>query len=494
MTVAASRTATTSGNRKEWGDEHAARPQVYVLPAPSRPATRPLRTAVRSGFVTSDPRRGLPSVEKLLAALDGLPHALLAACAREAIDNARAAAALGQAVEADAVVADARARAAARRARLLRPVVNATGVLLHTNLGRAPVGDDALDASRAVARGYSNLEYKLDSGERGSRHEHAGSLLASACGAESGLVVNNNAAGVLLALGALARGREVVVSRGELVEIGGGFRVPEIMAESGCRLVEVGTTNRTRRADYEAVLRPDTALLLKVHASNYRMVGFVESTPVAELALLGPPVMVDAGSGLLDETTPWLPRRPAWLRDEPGVRQAVEHGASVVTFSGDKLLGGPQAGIVVGRADLVATIARHPLARAMRADKMTLGALQAVAFAYLSGDASQIPLWRMATAPVDELRGRAERVAEVVRGAKVVETEAVAGGGSLPGLVIPSVGVAVEASGVDDVLARLRDAGVVARADEGRVVCDLRTVDPVDDARVTDALGAALGQ
>ncbi len=444
--------------------------------------------------MTTDPRRGLPSVEKVLAALDGLPHELLAACARDAVDHARAGAERGEKVAPDSVIDDARARVDALRARLLRPVVNATGVLLHTNLGRAPIGDDALDAARTVARGYSNLEYRLDSGERGSRHEHAGSLLARACGAETGLVVNNNAAAVLLALGALARGREVIVSRGELVEIGGGFRVPEIMAESGCRLVEVGTTNRTRRSDSEAALGPDTALVLKVHASNYRMIGFVESTRVAELASLGPPVMIDAGSGLLDETTPWLARRPGWLGDEPGVRQAVQDGAALVTFSGDKLLGGPQAGIVVGRADLVATVARHPLARAMRADKMTLAALQAVAFAYLSGDASRIPLWRMATAPVDELRRRAERVAEAVPGAKVVDTEAVAGGGSLPGLVIPSAGVAIETPSADRVLARLRDEAVVARADEGRVVCDLRTVDPTDDAHVTSALRAALGQ
>ena len=202
----------------------------------------------------------------------------------------------------DTVVADADARVARRRAEQLRRVVNATGVLLHTNLGRAPLGADAIRDAAEVAGGYSNLEYRMDSGERGSRHDHAGSLLARACGAEAGIVVNNNAAAVLLSLGALARDRSVIVSRGELVEIGGGFRVPEIMAESRCRLVEVGTTNRTRVADYERAIAPDTALLLKVHASNYRMVGFVESTPVDELARLGPPVMVDAGSGLLDET------------------------------------------------------------------------------------------------------------------------------------------------------------------------------------------------
>ena len=444
-----------------------------------------------------DPRRALPGVDQVLAALSGLPHELLVACARDAIAAARERVSRGEqpkdAVSVDEVVADARRRVERLRDRLLRPVINATGVIVHTNLGRAPIGDDALAAARAIGRGYSNLEYRMDDGERGSRHEHAGSLLARACGAEAGLVVNNNAAAVLLSLAALARGREVVVSRGELVEIGGGFRVPEIMAESGCRLVEVGTTNRTRPSDYAAAVGSDTALVLKVHASNYRMVGFVESAPVAELTSLGPPVMVDAGSGLLDETTPWLPHRPAWLRDEPGIRQAVEAGAALVTFSGDKLLGGPQAGVVVGRSDLVAALASHPLARAMRADKLTLAGLQSVAFSYLSGDASTIPLWRMATAPLDGLRTRAESIAAAIPAGKVVDTEAVAGGGSLPGLTIPSVGVGIEVAAAARALARLREHDVVARIEDDAVVCDLRTVDPADDERVARALAAAAG-
>jgi len=440
-----------------------------------------------------DARRTLPSVERVIQELDGLPHEILAACAREAVAAARAQAERGDPVDPDDVIGDAKQRAAAIGAALLRPVLNATGVLIHTNLGRAPVAEDALDAARQVAAGYSNLEYRLDTGERGSRHEHAGALLAQACGAEAGLVVNNNAAAVLLALAALARGREVVVSRGELVEIGGGFRVPEIMAESGCRLVEVGTTNRTRRADYVEAIGPETALVLKVHASNYRMVGFVETTPVSELVTLGPPVMVDAGSGLLDESTPWLPRRPSWLRDEPGVRQAVEAGAALVTFSGDKLLGGPQAGILAGRADLIGSVARHPLARATRADKMTLAALQAVAFSYLSGDATGIPLWRMATGSVDDLSARAEVIAAGVPGGKVVDTEAVAGGGALPGLTIPSAGVGVDAPGPsgERLLARLREHGVVARLEDDTVVCDLRTIDPLDDTNLAEALRTA---
>ena len=441
----------------------------------------------------NDPRRAVPAVDRVLRALDGLPHELLALCARDAVDSARDQAIAGGPIDESAVIADARARVEERRRALLQPVVNATGVIVHTNLGRAPLASDALDAVSAVAAGYSNLEYRLREGERGSRQEHAGTLLAQACGAEAGLVVNNNAAAVLLCLGALARGREVVVSRGELVEIGGGFRVPEIMAESGCHLVEVGTTNRTRADDYEAQIRPETALVLKVHASNYRMVGFTESAAVEDLASLGPPVMVDAGSGLLDDTTPWLPHRPPWLHDEPGVRQALDAGAGIVTFSGDKLLGGPQAGVIVGRADLVAVIARQPLARALRADKMTLAALQQVALTYLSGDATSIPLWRMAIAPLESLRARAEHIAMNVPDAKVVDTEAVAGGGSLPGLTISSVGVALEAAHVDRALAALRERGVVGRAERESVVADLRTVDPTDDERLTDALRGVFG-
>jgi len=461
---------------------------MTATPQPGAAPEPPLEPAPEPDGPPIDPRRMVPGVDRVVAELDGLPHPLLVECARLAVDAARAAAAGGQPVDPDAVVSDARARADALRRGLLHRVVNATGVIVHTNLGRAPMDPEAIAAAAEVATGYSNLEYRMDVGERGSRHEHAGALLARACGAEAGIVVNNNAAAVLLALGATARGREVIVSRGELVEIGGGFRVPEIMAESGCRLVEVGTTNRTRVADYTAQLRAETALLLKVHASNYRMVGFTEATPVAELAALGPPVMVDAGSGLMDDTTPWLGGRPAWLHDEPGVRQVVEDGAALVTFSGDKLLGGPQAGVIVGRADLVAACAKHPLARAVRADKMTLAALQYVALTYLQGAAGSLPLWRMAALTVDDLRARAADLASGVPGADVVETEAVAGGGSLPGLTIPSAGLRVPVADARVALARLREWSVVARIDHGAIVCDLRTVDPDDDARLVQAL------
>ncbi len=428
----------------------------------------------------------------MLADLEGLPRGLLVQCAREALDEARQRVAddPGSSPDASDVVADARRRVEQLRAGLLRPVLNATGVLLHTNLGRAPLGADALDAAARIGGAYSNLEHRIGTGGRGSRHEHAAALLARVCGADAGIAVNNNAAAVLVTLAALARRREVIVSRGELVEIGGGFRVPEILAESGARLVEVGTTNRTRRADYAAACGPETALILKVHASNYRMVGFTESTAVHELAGLGPPVVVDVGSGLLDETTPWLAHRPSWLHDEPGVRQALDAGAAIVTFSGDKLLGGPQAGVILGRADLVAAIARHPLARAVRADKLTLGSLQAVALAYLDRDGTRIPLWRMATASLDELTARAERLAAGLDGAKVVDSEAVAGGGSLPGLTIPSVAVALDRPAPGELLAALRRRDVVARIEHDAVLCDLRTVDPADDDRLRAALAA----
>jgi len=431
----------------------------------------------------ADPRRGIPSVERVLTELDtALPHAVRAEIAREAVEAARR----GR-IAPDDVVRDAQERARTRSLGLLGPVVNATGVLLHTNLGRAPLGASVLDAMTR-ASGYTNVEYRLAEGARGSRHEHAGALLATACGAEAGIVVNNNAAAVVLVLATLARGRSVLVSRGELVEIGGGFRIPEILAETGARLIEVGTTNRTRLSDYERARSDDVALVLKVHASNYRMTGFVSSTSVAELAGFAEPVIVDAGSGLLDETTPWLRERPSWLRDELGVRQCIEAGAAVVTFSGDKLLGGPQAGIIVGRRVLIDRLKAHPLARALRADKMTLAGLQEVAYAYLAGDATAIPFWRIACEPVDALRVRAEVIAAATPGVKVVDTEAVAGGGTLPGVTIPSCGVSVEPTSVNELTARLRAARIVPRVEDHRVVCDLRTVDPVDDARLAAAL------
>jgi L-seryl-tRNA(Ser) seleniumtransferase len=411
-----------------------------------------------------------PSVDALARELAdvGLPHPLL-------VDAARAAIAAGD-------PASARARAEAVAAALLGPVINATGVILHTNLGRAP-----LPAMPAVeARRYSNLEFDLVSGKRASRSDHAARLIARAVGAEAALVVNNGASALLLVLAALARGRSVVVSRGELVEVGGGFRVPEVMVQSGCELVEVGTTNRTRLADYRAVLDDRVGLVLKVHQSNYRMVGFTEDVGVAALASLGgPPVVADIGSGLLDASTPWLAGGPpAWLAGEPAARQTLAAGAGLVTFSGDKLMGGPQAGIIAGRADLVALCARHPLNRALRPGGLVLAALQETVLAYLRRDGDAIPFWRMAAAPVDGLRARAEALGV----GKAVDTVAVAGGGSVPGQDVPSAGVALDG----DHAAALRrlDPPIVARVHEGMTICDLRTVDPLDDPVLARALAA----
>ena len=410
-----------------------------------------------------------PSVDRLARSLadTGLPHPLLVDAAREAI----------AAGDADSARSVAEAIAGA----LLRPVVNATGVLLHTNLGRAPLA--TVTPGRA-----SNLEFDLAAGERGSRTTHAGRLLARAIDAEDAVVVNNCAAAVLLVLAALARDRGAAVSRGELVEIGGGFRVPEVMGQSGARLVEVGTTNRTRLADYEAVVDDALALVLKVHRSNYTISGFTEETPVAQLAGLGVPVVVDLGSGLLDAACPWLPDGPpSWLRDEPAAKQTLAEGADLVLFSGDKLLGGPQAGVIAGRADLVRSCAKHPLYRAFRPGGLVLSALQDVALAYLSREAGQLPFWRMATTPVDLLRERAGAIVARGRG-EVVGCASVPGGGPLPEVEIPSAGVAGD--GDHAAVLRRHHPPVIARVVEGRTVIDLRTVEPEDDPIVSAALAA----
>jgi L-seryl-tRNA(Ser) seleniumtransferase len=418
-----------------------------------------------------------PSVDALARSLagSGLPHPILVDIARQAI--------------ADGVVGDAVRRVDEYRRTLLVPVINATGVLLHTNLGRAPL------AHTQPARAQS-IELDLATGERGSRQRAVGQLFARLCGAEAAMVVNNNAGAVLLVLAALASGRDVPVSRGESVEIGGGFRVPEVMEQSGARLVDVGTTNRTRLADYARATDragADVALVLKVHPSNYRLDGFVEDTSVAELATLGVPVVVDLGSGLLDTTCPWLPgpHPPAWLAGEPAAVQTLAAGAAVVTFSGDKLLGGPQAGIIAGRVDLVDRCARHPLARALRPGGLVLSSLQEVALAYLRRDAADtITFWRQATAPVSELAARAQAIAAGT-GTEAVATEALPGAGSAPGATIPSWGVARPG----DHLAALRahEPPVIARAAGGRTVLDIRAVEPADDVVLVSALDALAG-
>ncbi len=365
-------------------------------------------------------------------------------------------------------------------------VVNATGVLLHTNLGRAPV------PLRSNARS-TNVELDLGTGLRGSRHEAVSRLLGPLCGAEAAVVVNNNAAAVLLVLAALAPGRGVAVSRGESVEIGGGFRIPDVMEQSGARLVDVGTTNRTRLADYQrAVTSDDIALIMKIHPSNFTLTGFTESTPVTDLAALPVPVVADVGSGLLDSTCPWLHGRggvPGWLAGEPAVRQSLADGADLVTFSGDKLLGGPQCGVITGRADLVSACASHPLMRALRPGSHVLAMLQETLLSYVARTVcDEVPFWAMATAPLESLEQRARLVVATSGVGTAAQTEALVGAGSAPGTVIPSWGVVVEG----DVTADLRRSTVpiMARTRDGKTLVDMRTVSPADDPIVVDALAA----
>ncbi len=405
---------------------------------------------------------------------DRLPHAVL-------VDLARGAIASGD--WSSTTLESAVARFADS---LVTEVINATGVLLHTNLGRAPL---------PTATRSRTIEFDLGSGRRGSRQTGIGRLLGLLCGAESALVVNNNAAAVMLVAAALADGREVAVSRGEAVEIGGSFRVPEVIERSGARLVDVGTTNRTRADDYRrAITRPgaDVALILSVHPSNYRIEGFTERPEVRELAALGVPVAVDIGSGLADADTPWLAGAPpAWLTDEPAARQTLEAGADLVTFSTDKLLGGPQAGVIAGRAELVARCAQHPLMRALRPGALVIESLQSTVMALLDRRPEEVAFWSMASAPVAEVRARAERIAEACpESVSVVDLESLPGAGSAPGRGIPSAGLALD---VDLVTALRRCAvPVIARLDEGRTVIDLRSVSPVDDEMITAAITSVL--
>ncbi|MFL5918713.1 MAG: L-seryl-tRNA(Sec) selenium transferase [Gaiellaceae bacterium] len=367
----------------------------------------------------------------------------------------------------------------AARAPRLRRVLNATGVIVHTNLGRAPLASAALEQVVDAASGYSNLEYDLDAGARGSRQAHIADLLRRLTGAEAALVVNNNAAAVLLALAALAEGCEVLVSRGELIEIGDGFRIPDVLARSGAQLREVGTTNRTRAADYENAVGPETAVILRVHQSNFRVVGFTEQPRVEELARIAHErelVLVDdLGSGALVDTS-----------DEPTARASLAAGADVVCFSGDKLLGGPQAGIVVGRADLVERLRRHPLQRALRADKLTLAALEGTLRLALDRP-EEIPVVRMLRESPESVRARAQRLAELVDG-EVEETVARAGGGALPLAELPSYACAIE----EGLGARLResDPPIVGIVRDGRLLLDCRTLTDADVDDVAEAIRA----
>ena len=469
----------------------------------------------------TDPRRSIPSVDRLLASeafapvLAGAPRMLVRDALQAVQDEVRrlasagaraglpASAGAGSPTRAGAgspdvsPLVDPSAWAdpswwaervsswlAARTRPSLRPVINATGVVLHTNLGRAPLAAAAREAVARAALGYSNLEYDLEAGERGSRYDHCAALLRELTGAEAALVVNNNAAALVLALNTLAEGRDAIVSRGELVEIGGSFRVPEIMAKSGARMREVGSTNKTRREDYETALGGETGAILKVHRSNFRIVGFTAEVPLPELVALGRargvPVINDLGSGLL------LDLRPLGLPHEPTAREALEAGADVVTMSGDKLLGGPQAGIILGRGEWIARMRKNPLCRAFRVDKLTLAALEATLALYRDPDVAlrEIPVLRMIALKVEELERRARAWADQLRAAGVaadaVPGASAIGGGSYPGVELPTFLLAIDPAprSVHEVEAALRrgEPAVVARIVDDRIVLDPRTV------------------
>jgi L-seryl-tRNA(Ser) seleniumtransferase len=443
--------------------------------------------------------RALPSVERLASALAGVPHAVAVRVAREVVDEARALILGGEVPPSDLEALAAEHAAAALRPSLLR-VLNATGVIVHTNLGRAPLAADAVRAA-AGASGYSNLEFDLDSGERGTRQAHVEGLVRELTGAEAALVVNNCAAAVLLAAAALAADRELVVSRGQLVEIGGSFRIPEVVAQSGARLVEVGTTNRTRLADYERVLGPRTGAILRAHPSNFRTLGFVEEVAVEDLCgaagRAGVPVIDDVGSGAVAERVPEL-------ADEPSVRRSVEAGCAVVCFSGDKLLGGPQAGVMAGRADAIERCRAHPLARAMRIDKLSLAALEATLRLYRDPAEAirEVPVLRMLTAGAEELAARAELMRRELDAAGVpvrtIEASAKVGGGALPLLELRGPVCAVDPgeTGLEQLAGRLRagEPPVVGRASEGWLLLDPRTLTDDEARAAASAVAVALGR
>ena len=452
--------------------------------------------------------RRLPSVDSLLklsplrARLDRLPHSRVVEAVRRELGQVRQAVRGGAACPSQAEIAEAVAAHLDRDLTpSLCPVINATGVILHTNLGRAPLSAQAIEAMAQAAAGYTNLELDLETGQRGSRQVHVATLLSGLTGAEAALVVNNNASAVLLTLTALASGREVIVSRGQAVEIGGGFRVPEVMRASGAGLVEVGTTNRTYLRDYEQAVTDRTAALLSVHTSNFRVVGFTHETHVQELAELarrtGVLLIHDLGSGCLLDT------RPFGLAPEPTVQASLEAGSDLVLFSGDKLLGGPQAGLIVGRRSLVEQIARHPMARAVRIDKLSLAGLSATLLHYLRGEAERaVPVWRMIAAQPPALRARARRWARQVGPlARVVPGRSAVGGGTLPEETLPTWLLALDEAALggsaEQMAQRLRQPGptgapVLARIERDMLLVDPRTVLPLEDRALVAALRAAL--
>jgi L-seryl-tRNA(Ser) seleniumtransferase len=370
----------------------------------------------------------------------------------------------------------------------LRPVINATGVIIHTNLGRAPLSEAAQQAVIEIAASYSSLEYDLDSGKRGSRAVHAERLLREVTGAEAALVVNNNAAALVLILSALAKDREVIISRGQLVEIGGGFRIPDVMAQSGAKLVEVGTTNRTRASDYRQAITNHTAVLMRAHYSNFKQIGFTEDTSLADMAEVAHQhdllLVDDLGSGALLDTAAY------GLEHEPTVQESLAAGCDLVSFSADKLLGGPQAGIIAGKKVLIDRLKRHPLARAIRADKLCLATLSATLLHYRRDEAiDTIPVWRMITRPLEDIRAAAERWAAAT-GGSTRSGESTVGGGSLPGATLPTILLALPVPHPDEFARRLRSAPtpVIARIADGCVLFDPRTVLPAQESALLDTI------
>ena len=435
-----------------------------------------------------DQLRQLPSVDALLQdhTLRDLAHryghAVIVEACRETLDATRQEILNGADAPMPALlIDDVRLRAERTVRPSLVPVINATGVIIHTNLGRAPLSEDTIAAMKTAAQGYTNLEYDLDAGERGSRHAHAESIITRLTGAEAALVVNNNAAAVMLILATFARGKQVIISRGQLVEIGGGFRVPEVMQQSGATLVEVGTTNRTYIADYARAITDETVLLMRVHSSNFKMIGFTHEASLEELATLAHEKNLlcadDLGSGALIDTTTY------GLAHEPMPQESLAAGADLVSISGDKLLGGPQAGIIIGKKNSIDALKKHPLTRALRVDKVTLAGLQATLLHYLKNEAvKKIPIWSMIAATRDELDARAQKIVERLANAKieasVVDAASTVGGGSLPGETLPSRAVTIAVTSPDDFAASLRriTPPIIARIEENRIVLDPRTI------------------
>jgi len=455
--------------------------------------------------VTS-PFRNLPSVSRVLVhrrirpLLSQMASDSVAELVRQQLQEARRAIAAGhECPPTETLVESVLARAELLLQPTLRPVINASGVIIHTNLGRAPLSREAMAAMDAVSRGYSSLEFDLTEGERGDRQVHLETLLCQISGAQAALAVNNNAGAVLLALTALAKEREVIISRSQAVEIGGGFRIPEVMHQSGARLVEVGTTNRTYLSDYQQAITSDTAALMRVHASNFRIIGFVESPSLEDLVRLAHEhsllLLDDLGSGCLIDTSQF------GLAAEPTVQESVAAGADLTLFSGDKLLGGPQAGIIVGREELVARLRRHPLARALRLDKASVAALAATAIHYVRDEAlEKIPVWRMIAMPLATIERRARRWARAIGPpARIVHGRSMIGGGSLPEEELSTRVIAIPAHdgrSVTELAQRLRlgQPPVIGRIEHDQLLLDPRTVAPEDDSLLVEAVAAALGR